>query len=92
MSRRASDRASISLVPVESLEYGIMDVLKITEHHSRDDEQRKHPLAPRNSRGGQTKYFLYGAPKNHTLGSPYFVWINTNAIISSWYLLDAVCV
>jgi hypothetical protein len=27
-----------------------------------------------------------------TMGSPYFVWINTNEIISSWYLLDAVCV
>jgi hypothetical protein len=27
-----------------------------------------------------------------TIGSPYFVWINTNEIISSWYLLDAVCV
>jgi hypothetical protein len=27
-----------------------------------------------------------------TMGSPYFVWINTNGIISSWYLLDAVCV
>ena len=27
-----------------------------------------------------------------TMGSSYFVWINTNEIISSWYLLDAVCV
>ena len=27
-----------------------------------------------------------------TMGSPYFVWINNNDIISSWYLLDAVCV
>jgi hypothetical protein len=27
-----------------------------------------------------------------TMGSPYFVWINTNEIISSWYLLGAVCV
>jgi hypothetical protein len=27
-----------------------------------------------------------------TMGSPYFVWINTNEIISSWCLLDAVCV
>ena len=27
-----------------------------------------------------------------TMGSPYFVWINANKIISSWYLLDAVCV
>jgi hypothetical protein len=27
-----------------------------------------------------------------TMGSPYFVWINANEIISSWYLLDAVCV
>ena len=27
-----------------------------------------------------------------TMGSLYFVWINTNKIISSWYLLDAVCV
>jgi hypothetical protein len=27
-----------------------------------------------------------------TMGSPYFVWINTNEIVSSWYLLDAVCV
>jgi hypothetical protein len=26
------------------------------------------------------------------MGSPYFVWINANEIISSWYLLDAVCV
>jgi hypothetical protein len=25
------------------------------------------------------------------MGSPYFVWINTNEIISSWYLLGAVC-
>jgi hypothetical protein len=25
-------------------------------------------------------------------GSPDFVWINTNEIISSWYLLGAVCV
>jgi hypothetical protein len=23
---------------------------------------------------------------------PYFVWINTNEIFSSWYLLGAVCV
>jgi hypothetical protein len=27
-----------------------------------------------------------------TMGSPYFVWINTNEIISSRYLLGAVCV
>jgi hypothetical protein len=27
-----------------------------------------------------------------TMGSPYFVWINTNEIIASWYLLGAVCV
>jgi hypothetical protein len=27
-----------------------------------------------------------------TMGSPYCVWINTNEIISSCYLLDAVCV
>jgi hypothetical protein len=27
-----------------------------------------------------------------TMGSPYFVWINTNEIISSWYSLGAVCV
>jgi hypothetical protein len=27
-----------------------------------------------------------------TMGSPYFEWINTNEIISSWYLLGAVCV
>jgi hypothetical protein len=27
-----------------------------------------------------------------TTGSPYFVWINANEIISSWYLLGAVCV
>jgi hypothetical protein len=27
-----------------------------------------------------------------TMGSPDFVWINTNETISSWYLLDAVCV
>ena len=27
-----------------------------------------------------------------TMGSPYFVWINTNEIILSWCLLDAVCV
>ena len=27
-----------------------------------------------------------------TMGSPYFVWKNTNEIILSWYLLDAVCV
>jgi hypothetical protein len=27
-----------------------------------------------------------------TMGSPYFVWINANEIISSWYLLCAVCV
>jgi hypothetical protein len=27
-----------------------------------------------------------------TMGPPYFVWINTNEIISSWYLLGAVCV
>jgi hypothetical protein len=27
-----------------------------------------------------------------TMGSPDFVWINANAIISSWYLLGAVCV
>jgi hypothetical protein len=26
------------------------------------------------------------------MGSPYFVWINTNEIISSWYLLGVVCV
>jgi hypothetical protein len=26
------------------------------------------------------------------MGSPYFVWISTNEIISSWYLLGAVCV
>ena len=27
-----------------------------------------------------------------TMGSPDFVWINTNEIISSWYLLGAACV
>jgi hypothetical protein len=27
-----------------------------------------------------------------TMGSSYFVWINANEIISSWYLLGAVCV
>jgi hypothetical protein len=27
-----------------------------------------------------------------TMDSPYFVWINANEIISSWYLLGAVCV
>jgi hypothetical protein len=27
-----------------------------------------------------------------TMGSPYSVWINANEIISSWYLLGAVCV
>jgi hypothetical protein len=27
-----------------------------------------------------------------TIDPPDFVWINTNEIISSWYLLDAVCV
>jgi hypothetical protein len=27
-----------------------------------------------------------------TMGSPYVVWINANEIISSWYLLGAVCV
>jgi hypothetical protein len=27
-----------------------------------------------------------------TMGSPYFVWKNTNEITSSWYLLGAVCV
>jgi hypothetical protein len=27
-----------------------------------------------------------------TMGSPYFVWINANEIISSWYLLGAGCV
>ena len=27
-----------------------------------------------------------------TMGSPYFVWKNTNEISSPWYLLDAVCV
>jgi hypothetical protein len=26
------------------------------------------------------------------MGSPYFVWINANEIISSWYLRGAVCV
>jgi hypothetical protein len=26
------------------------------------------------------------------MGSPYFVWINANEIISAWYLLGAVCV
>jgi hypothetical protein len=43
--------------------------------------------------GVQTKYFLHGAPKTMiTMGSPYCVWINTNELISSWYLLGAVCV
>jgi hypothetical protein len=43
--------------------------------------------------GGQTSYFLYGAPKTMiTMGSPDFVWINANEIISSWYSLGAVCV
>jgi hypothetical protein len=27
-----------------------------------------------------------------TMGSPYFVWINANEIVSSWYLRGAVCV
>jgi hypothetical protein len=27
-----------------------------------------------------------------TMGSPYFVWINANGIISSWHLLGAGCV
>jgi hypothetical protein len=27
-----------------------------------------------------------------TMGSPYFVLINANETISSWYLLGAVCV
>jgi hypothetical protein len=36
---------------------------------------------------------LYGAPKNHDhYGLSVFVWINANEIISSWYLLGAVCV
>jgi hypothetical protein len=26
------------------------------------------------------------------MGSPDFVWINNNEIVSSWYLLRAVCV
>jgi hypothetical protein len=27
-----------------------------------------------------------------TMGSPYFVWISADEIISSWYLLGAACV
>jgi hypothetical protein len=27
-----------------------------------------------------------------TMGSPYFVWINTNEILSLWYLLGVACV
>jgi hypothetical protein len=41
----------------------------------------------------QTKYCCMAHRKTMiTMGSPDFVWINANEIISSWYLLGAVCV
>ena len=45
-------------------------------------------------RGGvkQSAFCMARRKSMITMGSPYFVWINANKIISSWYLLDAVCV
>jgi hypothetical protein len=44
--------------------------------------------------GGSNKVlFVWRAEKTMiTMDSPDFVWINTNEIVSSWYLLGAVCV
>jgi hypothetical protein len=45
-------------------------------------------------RGGlqQSTFCMVRRKSMITMGSPYFVWINANEIISSWYLLGAVCV
>jgi hypothetical protein len=44
-------------------------------------------------RGAQTSTFCMAHRKTMiTMGSPYVVWINTNRIVSSWYLRGAGCV
>jgi hypothetical protein len=50
-------------------------------------------LGPRGQGGVKQSTFCMARRKSMiTMGSPDFVWINTNGIISSWYLLDVVCV
>jgi hypothetical protein len=48
----------------------------------------------RRRKGGSNKVFFCMARRKTmiTMGSPYFVWINANKLIPSWYLLGAVCV
>jgi hypothetical protein len=64
-------------------------------------EARNHqPQATRHTRvcegcAGGVKQSTFCMARRKTMinmGSPYFVWINANGIISSWYLLGAVCV
>jgi hypothetical protein len=61
-----------------------------------EDEEHSIELMFRNGArlGGlkQSTFCMARRKTMITMGSPYFVWINTNDIISSRYLLGAVCV
>jgi hypothetical protein len=82
----------VSVVKAALLSWGV------DTHHSWP--LRSPPCSPalmsrqRHSGGGvkQSTFCMVHRKTMITMGSPYFVWINTNEIISSWYLLDAVCV
>ena len=53
------------------------------------------PKRPRTARTGGVKQSTFCMAHRKTIitmGSPYFVWRNTNEIISSWYFLGAGCV
>jgi hypothetical protein len=59
------------------------------------DPQPREPAPNQGaSQGGfsQSAFCMARRKTMITMGSPYFVWINANEIISSWYLLGAACV
>jgi hypothetical protein len=60
--------------------------------HSSDDPCAMCEAASEGGGLKQSTFCMVHRKSMITMGSPYFVWLNTNEIISSWYLLGAVCV
>jgi hypothetical protein len=75
--------------PVTRGSFNIENGHRVTSYHS------KHPCGGALIMHGGLKQSTFCMARRKTMitmGSPYFVWINTNEIISPWYLLGAVCV